>query len=479
MHTLRAASPRLRNRSAALACLLCLAPLAGCGREAPSEGAVLIIESAPKSGAQIALGDTLYGTTPATIRGLPAGQYYAILNLYGFKRGSRTINLPESGELRVTIDMRPIVGYLSVETEPPGARVYLQNSDFLGTTPLLNVPIPTGNIGYELRLDKFVSLKSEIAVEEDYTYTRRHILEAQRGSLFVTSRPTGSKIFINDVLQQALTPSRFELAPGSYSVGAYHEGFLMGEEALVVEPDGNHAVDLALKEGYMPFGMVLIPAGEFLMGVDGGSPDERPRRTVSVGAFYIDKFEVTNKEFAAIFPTHQYNPRVDDHPATGISWDRATAYAQAVGKRLPTEQEWEKAARGIDGREYPWGNSFDPKLCNSGLKELDGEPTGTTRVGKFRAGASPYGVLDTAGNAYEWTSTWYQPYSGNADVKDEYGQVYRVLRGGSYLSDRFGVRVARRHYDKTDVAKEDYGFRCAVDATAPPPPGTKPQAAKP
>jgi len=475
--TLRGRSNSLRELTVALACLTCLALLSGCGpKEVPANG-VLIIESSPKPGAQIAIGDTLYGTTPATIRGLPAGQYYAILNLYGFKRASQTINLPAQGEVRVNIEMRPIVGYLSLETEPPGARVLLANSDFLGTTPIVNAPVPIGEIEYELRLDDHVPLKATLEVEEDYTYKKRHMLEAQRGSLYVTSRPGGSKIFINDILQPNLTPARFQLAPGSYAVGAYHDGYLMGEEALVVEPNGEHAVDLVLKEGYMPLGMVLIPAGEFLMGVDGGAPDERPRRSVSVDAFYIDKFEVTNKEFAAIFPSHKFDERKGDHPVVGVSWNQATAYAQAVGKRLPTEPEWEKAARGIDGREYPWGNSFDPKLCNSSVKDIEGEPKGTVRVGLVRAGASPYGALDMAGNAYEWTSTWYQPYPGNADVKDEYGQVYRVLRGGSYLSDRFGVRVARRLYDKIDVAKEDYGFRCALDAT--PPPSLKQQSAKP
>ena len=209
--------------------------------------------------------------------------------------------------------------------------------------------------------------------------------------------------------------------------------------------------------------MVTVPEGEFIMGVDGGSPDERPRRKVILPAFYIDKFEVTNLDFAKVFPNHRFEERTGMFPVSNVTWEQATAYAQAVGKRLPTEEEWEKAARGTDGREYPWGNTFDPQLCNAN----SGPRSAPTRVGQFRPGASPYGAMDMAGNVYEWTSSWYQPYPGNEVVRDDYGQVFRVLRGGSFSTDRFGVRAARRHYDRVDNRRMDYGFRCAMDYVPP------------
>jgi hypothetical protein len=451
---------------APLCALLALAFLAGCpgGKSKEISSPVLVIETAPESGADVTIANVPRGRTPVTIRDLAAGQYYAILSQYGYKRNTRMITLPETGEVRLTIEMRPIVGYLSIESTPPGARVYLDGTQLIGTTPLVAEPVKVGMVSYELRMDKFTPTQGTVEIQEEYRVSRTHILEPMRGAVSVISRPSGSQVYINDVIQEQLTPATFQLPPGSYSVGAYQKGYLMGESTIAIEPEGKHRVELDLKPGFMPPGMVLVPAGEFVMGVDNGAPDERPRRMVNVPAFYIDKFEVTNRDFKVVFPKHTFEERKIDHPVTGVTWTQALSYAQAVGKRLPTEEEWEKAARGLDGRDYPWGNAFDPQMCNC-KKEKD-QVSGTSKIGQNRPGASPFGMLDMAGNAFEWTSSWYQPYPGNNDVKNEYGQVYRVLRGGSYTSDRFGVRAAARHYDKIDSRREDYGFRCAMDATA-------------
>jgi formylglycine-generating enzyme required for sulfatase activity len=426
----------------------------------PSSAGTVIIETKPSPGAEVIIGSTNFGRTPATIRTLPAGQYYAILNQYGYKRATEVIDVPDSGEVRITVEMDPIVGYLTIETVPPGAQVYLDGTVHLGTSPIVSARVPTGHHTYEIRHQSYLTLEGAVDVKADYSYTKLHELQPLKGWLQVFSRPSGAQIFINDVVQQEVTPASFQVAPGLYTVGTYLKDYLPAEKNVTVEPNREHPVDLPMEAGFMPPGMVLVPASEFIMGVDGGAPDERPKRKVQLPAFYIDKFEVTNRDFAAVFSNHRFDERAAMMPVTGVSWTRATAYADAVGKRLPTEAEWEKAARGTDGREYPWGNTFDPDFCTANTSPR----SAPTRVGSFRQGASPFGAMDMAGNIYEWTSSWYQPYEGNTLVKDDYGQLFRVLRGGSYTTDRFGVRTARRHYDKPDSTREDYGFRCAMDA---------------
>jgi formylglycine-generating enzyme required for sulfatase activity len=220
--------------------------------------------------------------------------------------------------------------------------------------------------------------------------------------------------------------------------------------------------------------MIAIPAGEFTMGSD--RDVERPSHTVSVPAFEIDQFEVTNEQFARFvqdtgykttaektgdsMPWNTYAEGKPNNPVVKVSWNDAVAYCQWMGKRLPTEAEWEKAARGTDGRIYPWGNEW--VLGKANTKEAGYR--GTTIVGSFPGGASPYGVMDMAGNVAEWTSDWFQPYPGypgGDSAAQFFGQKYRVIRGGGWFSDKDMVRTTTRSCSSVDLANDDVGFRCA------------------
>ncbi len=214
--------------------------------------------------------------------------------------------------------------------------------------------------------------------------------------------------------------------------------------------------------------MVLVPAGEFLMGSDApdAAADEQPVSKVILGAFWIDKLEVTNARYArcveagACSPpaTRLYSdPMKGDLPASLVSWVQAVAYCRWVGKRLPSEAEWEKAARGPDGREHPWGNTFPADRANAGYAR------GPLPVGGYLAGAAPYGTLDMS-NVWEWTSSLYRPYpydpkDGREDLT---ARGARVNRGGSWYHGAWYKRTTyRATADQMYRRVADLGFRCA------------------
>jgi len=233
--------------------------------------------------------------------------------------------------------------------------------------------------------------------------------------------------------------------------------------------------------GKDPNPMVLIPAGEFIMGTDARLADEGPQHKVKLSAFYIDKYEVTNLQYEQFikaterrspihFKNRTYPEGKVDHPVINVSWEDAHDYCAWAGKRLPTDQEWEKAARGSDGRTYPWGNEFDPHKANvpGRWKEL-GSFGDTTPVGAFEAGKSPYGVYDLSGNVWEWTDSWYQPYPGNTVASENYGERYKTLKGGSWFDCSFyqcGVSAPtfNRAFFAVRTKNDSFGFRCAKAA---------------
>jgi formylglycine-generating enzyme required for sulfatase activity len=233
--------------------------------------------------------------------------------------------------------------------------------------------------------------------------------------------------------------------------------------------------------GAAPNPMVLIPAGPFIMGTNIRFPDEGPQHTVTLKAFYMDKYEVTNLQYKKfIDATHRRSPDhfvnrtypegKADHPVTYVNWYDAKAYCEWAGKRLPTDQEWEKAARGTDGRMFPWGNEFNVNNANTPLRwnvlHTDGD---TTPVGAFEGGVSPYGLYDMSGNVWEWTSSWYEPYPGNTHVTENYGEKYKVLKGGSWWDCSFyrcgiSAPVFNRSFFLRTTKNKSFGFRCAKDA---------------
>jgi formylglycine-generating enzyme required for sulfatase activity len=214
--------------------------------------------------------------------------------------------------------------------------------------------------------------------------------------------------------------------------------------------------------------MVWVPAGEFTMGSQDAdaSPDEKPQHKVNVEGFWISRTEVTNAQYAQCVkagacaaPSNRVYNQAEfaDRPVVDVSWHDANAYAGWAGGRLPTEAEWEKACRGTDGRIYPWGSGVpSDKLLNYNVR------TGgaTTDVGSYSQGASPYGLLDMAGNVWEWTNSMPKPYPYRADDgREEVGDGLRVLRGGAFFDNARGVRCASRYWGDPYGPLDDIGFR--------------------
>lgn len=227
--------------------------------------------------------------------------------------------------------------------------------------------------------------------------------------------------------------------------------------------------------------LLYVPAGEFTMGSDNGNPDEQPVHKVTLDAFWIDKTEVTNKMYALCvaagacpppnktYPPFLFNLRYygswtyEDFPVIYVDWADAKVYCEWAARQLPTEAQWEKAARGDDRRTYPWGNAYPNETFLNFNFGDNGKPT---VVGQYPNGASPYGALDMAGNVWEWVADMYSDtYYGSSPASNplgpDSGEGY-VLRGGSWSSDSLSVRSVFRN--KGWGSYSYAGFRCAMSA---------------
>ncbi len=218
----------------------------------------------------------------------------------------------------------------------------------------------------------------------------------------------------------------------------------------------------------------LIPAGTFTMGDD----EDSPRREIYVGSFYLDRYEVTTSRYAkfleatgSVRSPDEWEEldlrRGGDLPVIGVDWHDAQAYCKWAGRRLPTEAEWEKAARGADARSYPWGNASPmPEQANFQNASPSAYDGGLVRVGTHAPGRSPFGIDDLAGNAAEWVADWYAEGFARSDVRDPKGPdsgTGRVIRGGGRFDPPERITATKRFFANPENRAEDVGFRCASD----------------
>lgn len=316
--------------------------------------------------------------------------------------------------------------------------------------------------------------------------------------LVVRGAPSGSDVYVDNISRGVTSTDGSIRVPGLKTgkrvVRVAHDGYLdfntsvngqSGETKTIVATlpptDVKPTPTSLTKEIDYDGPMMLVGAGEFPMGDDNHEADEKPVHKVTLPDFYIDKFEVTNEQYRKYctaakrpFPT---NPWWDDHyfndhpraPVLGVSWDDAAAYAKWANKRLPTEEEWEKAASwdptAQKKRTWPWGEAAEAARANVG------DTQHSIDVGRFSTGASFYEVQDLAGNVAEWVDAFYQPYPGNQSANSNYGTRNRVVRGGTYKGSLDDARTTRRLFHPPQFNESEkknraflIGFRCAISA---------------
>ncbi|MGI6139977.1 MAG: SUMF1/EgtB/PvdO family nonheme iron enzyme [Candidatus Hydrogenedentales bacterium] len=447
-------------RGVGILLILCVISGFGCGgKNKQIQTVEVTINTAPESGAFLLMDGFDRGATPVDIPNVRPDTYEIILRQDRYKRKITEITVTEEAVQAFTIQMEPLEGTVSINSVPSDAEVYLDGS-LIGTTPILRKVLQVGAYSYELRHPDYFPETNDFRMEENFNLNYNHDLRPVEARLTIHSRPSSAQIWLNNILQRRNTPLELALAPGNYLVSTYIDGFIQADKMVILKPNEDQKVLLEMSPGKVPQGMVLIPAGTFTMGSTQHASDERPTREVYVDAFYMDRFEVTNQEYQKFSSRHKFPEGQENYPAWGISWNDAGRYCASVGKRLPTEAEWEKAARGTDERMYPWGDIYGAQLANT--EECGfGLPVA---VGHFYATQSFYGCMDLAGNAYEWVSDWYDAYPGNESITKDYGQIFRILRGGSYMTKKFEARTTARHFDRMDADRKDYGCRCAMDA---------------
>lgn len=361
-------------------------------------------------------------------------------------------------------------GDISVDSIPPSANVII-NGRKMGKTPVVLHGVQPGRHIIKVMLDTFKSASRIIELKDGKTVKVKFQLQKYLSDLHIHSDMPGADVFL-DGRKVGKTPVKLQdITMGKHTVwlqlekdGVRYYGF---EEIWLNEE--NKAWKIGMRKYVIPPHFVKIPAGKFKMGITPQFPDEGPPRDVYTEEFYISKYEVTNEEFLKVFHSHTPSPysKGSRNPVTNVTWFEAYLYAKAMGYRLPTEAEWDKAARG--GKNLRLAitggfGAFSPRRTIwMGLETLE---EGSAPVGKHRS--NPYGVHDMSGNANEWVNDWYDEnyfqWSTNINPPGPEFGTLKVMRGSSWHDKGFLANLSTRYKYLPDERKHFGGFRCALNA---------------
>lgn len=417
-------------------------------------GAVAIETSPP--GALVILAGLDAGRTPVRMSDLSPGRHQVVIGLEGYKQIEDSVLVVPDEVGNYVFELERRTGRLTIFTRQSDVTVRVDTLTFevRGVGRITLEDFPEGLHRIRASRPGFEDWSEQVEVNFNRDSTLVIDLKPHPGSLTVQSVPPGANIILDGVFTGRVTPwSLVRLGAGEHVISLVLPGYGAAQETVSVEPGVDRSVELELKRGWFgfePVGMTLVPAGDLFL------PDGR---SVRVDSFYIDIHEVSNRDYAYFVSATRRRPpahwkgqtppeEILDHPVVNVSWEDAAAFAAWSGKRLPTEDEWERAAMGDSPRAFPWGESYLPGSANI-WSEGHG---GTTTVGSAPRDKSPFDVYDMVGNAAEWVDAWL-----------ERDRKHRVYRGGSFYVNQDNPSLLSR--DGTyPVSRYGFvGFRCARD----------------
>ncbi|MDP2316346.1 MAG: PEGA domain-containing protein [Pseudomonadota bacterium] len=414
----------------------------------PAYGRTEVTSTPP--GAAVFVGGLRVGTTPLTLDPVASGPLRVTLRLERYEPREAFVDVRDGELATVREALSPRFGTLTVTGAPAGATVSV-GSRLVGTTPMGPVEVDAGEVDVRVEHPGFTpwSQRTRIVAGE------RNALQVAEmtprlGALSVVSEPRGASVSLDGV-PVGVAPLTLEgVRTGTHTL-ELRAGQVSWSGAVEVRENQvtTHTANLTTTRP----GMLLVPAGSWRTGEGAGGT-----RTSTNAAYWIDRFEVSSRRYnqcvaaGACGAQHARRELLGpDQPAVGVTWFDADAYCRWASGRLPTGAEWERAARGTDGRLYPWGNAWNPAAANwNDAGKVDGFPLPST-VNAFEAGAAPTGALNMAGNALEWTS--------------EGSDSQRYVRGGSALMEggTEGLKTTSRFAVPPNAASEGIGFRCAAN----------------
>ena len=400
------------------------------------------------------------------------GRYKLKLGLSGYLDLEKEIDVSESGKNEFAFSLVKNSGIVNITVNPPDATVKINKEDYTGKA---TIELPPGRYKIDVEKEGYVATSEAVDVVLGQTVVKTYTLIARTGNLQFSVSPLEAKTQLRRagvVVQEWQGMKLLKGLPvGTYDLEINAGGYRSVKKTVTIQEGKAQIVEAVMeKESDVSSGMVLVEGGTFEMGSEHGSSDEKPVHQVSVSSFFIDKYEVTVGQYHQFCTsTGRSMPSApswgwqENHPIVNVTWDDASAYAQWAGKRLPTEAEWEYAARGgrlSKGYTYSGGNDPGAVAWYDGNSGKQTQPVGEKSPNEL-------GIYDMSGNAWEWCADWYdENYYRNSPGQDPKGPSsgqFRVLRGGSWnINDSYCRLTSRGGGDPSDRYNGG-GFRCAQD----------------